>query len=253
MSILTDSEIMKLNNRLNDSRFFVRPEYTSQSSWPVLGYYLRPNYNQPDMASQNSNSYDGRIDEPSIEYEFTFSICEKRIDEFFEIFDRISEDGVENLCYSMGGNNNMTKKVEFTDKVIHSESKVVHKVYNRNYVKIKYNFRGKVSSIFAYIKFLEDTIGFFGNIWGYTEEGDEVCLLKYPIGNIVSPIKEKSMDVLVIDYVYIKLSDEYKINYMVCEILSDEKSSILKYGDSFTIKEDDLTLSRTNQINSLLN
>lgn len=251
MNVLTDSEIMKLNNRLNDSRFFVRAEYTSQSSWPVLGYYLRPTYNRPDMASQTSNSYDGRIEEPQIEYEFTFSICEKRIDEFFEIFDRISDGGVENFCYSNG--NNSTTRVEFTDKVIHSESKVVHKVYNRNYVKIKYNFRGKVSSIFAYIKFLEDTIGFFGNIWGYTEEGEEICLLKYPIGNIVSPIKEKSMDVLVIDYVYLKLTDQYTINYMVCEILSDEKSSILKYGDSFTIKEEDLTLSRTNQINSLLN
>jgi hypothetical protein len=251
MNVLTDSEIMKLNNRLNDSRFFVRAEYTSQSSWPVLGYYLRPTYNRPDMASQTSNSYDGRIEEPQIEYEFTFSICEKRIDEFFEIFDRISDGGVENFCYSTG--NNSTTRVEFTDKVIHSESKVVHKVYNRNYVKIKYNFRGKVSSIFAYIKFLEDTIGFFGNIWGYTEEGEEICLLKYPIGNIVSPIKEKSMDVLVIDYVYLKLTDQYTINYMVCEILSDEKSSILKYGDSFSIKEDDLTLSRTNQINSLLN
>ena len=125
---------------------------------------------------------------------------------------------------------------------------------NRNYKKMQYNFRGKVSSIIAYVQALKDTIEYFGMIWGYTEEGEELCLLKYPIGSIVSPVNDKSTDVLVVDYKYNKSTNsKFSIDYEVYEILSNEKSSTLQYGNKSIFSENELSLSRTAQVNSILN
>ena len=125
---------------------------------------------------------------------------------------------------------------------------------NRNYKKIQYNFRGKVSSILAYVQALKDTIEYFGMIWGYTEEGEELCLLKYPIGSILSPVNDKSKDVLVVDYQYNKSTNsKFTIEYEVYEILSNEKSSTLQYGKKDIFSEIELSLSRTAQVNSILN
>jgi hypothetical protein len=252
--ILSDTDIMNFSNQLNDSRFFIRPEYTNFSSYPVIGYYINSMHQDVRNLGQdhyNSDAQFGKISEPEIEYELTFSVCEKRVEEFFNIFNKITDYGVENFVYH---NAREHKPIVFTDKIIHSKDELTHTFMNRKYKKIKYNFRGKVSSIIAYVQALKSTIEFFGMIWGYTEEGDELCLLKYPIGSIVSPKDDKSKDVLVVDYQYEKsLSNKFEIRYEVYEILSNEKSSTLQYGNKSILSEDKICLSRTAQVNSILN
>ena len=253
--ILSDTDIMNFSNQLNDSRFFIRPEYTNFSTYPVIGYYINSMHQDVRNLGQGSYGNDsrihGRIHEPEVEYQLTFSVCEKRVDEFFDIFKKITEKGIENFVYHSTTEH---RPIKFTEDIIYSKNELIHSFMNRNYKKIQYNFRGKVSSILAYVQALKDTIEYFGMIWGYTEEGEELCLLKYPIGSIVSPLNDKSKDVLVVDYHYNKSTNsKFSINYEVYEILSNEKSSTLQYGNKSILSEEQLSLSRTAQVNSILN
>jgi hypothetical protein len=104
----------------------------------------------------------------------------------------------------------------------------------------------------AYISYLEDTINFFSEIWGYDEDGSEVCLLKYPIGTIVSLEKDKSKDYLVLDYKYSKSDGKYHIDFVASEMLNS-KGSIIKYGDVSTFNESQLCYSRNSRIDDILN
>ena len=253
--ILSDTDILNFSNQLNDSRFFIRPEYTNFSSYPVIGYYINSMHQDIRNLGQGNYGSDsrihGRIHEPEVEYELTFSVCEKRADEFFDIFKKITEKGIENFVFH---STTEYKQIKFTEDVVYSKNELTHSFMNRNYKKIQYNFRGKVSSIIAYVQALKDTIEYFGMIWGYTEEGEELCLLKYPIGSIVSPLNDKSTDVLVVDYKYNKSTNsKFSIDYEVYEILSNEKSSTLQYGNKSIFSENELSLSRTAQVNSILN
>ena len=253
--ILSDTDILNFSNQLNDSRFFIRPEYTNFSSYPVIGYYINSMHQDIRNLGQGNYGSDsrihGRIHEPEVEYELTFSVCEKRVDEFFDIFKKITEKGIENFVFH---STTEYKQIKFTEDVVYSKNELTHSFMNRNYKKIQYNFRGKVSSIIAYVQALKDTIEYFGMIWGYTEEGEELCLLKYPIGSIVSPKNDKSKDVLVVDYKYNKSTNsKFSIDYEVYEILSNDKSSTLQYGNKSILSENELSLSRTAQVNSILN
>lgn len=251
--VLSDSDILDFSKKLNDSRFFIRPEYKDFSSYPVIGYYINPMHQDIRNLGQGnySNDVHGRISEPNIEYEFTFSVCEKRLDEFFLIFNKITRNGIDNFVYQTPKE---YKSIEFTDDVIHSKSLVTHSYMNRNYIKIQYKFRGKVSSIIAYVQALKDTISYFGMIWGYTEDGEELCLLKYPIGSIVSTLNDKSIDFLVVDYRYEKSTNsKFTIYYEVYEMISTENLLTLQYGKMSVFLENQLSLSRTAQINSILN
>lgn len=252
--ILSDTDINEFSKNLNDSRFFIRPEYTNFSSYPVIAYYINTMHQDIRGLGQglyNTDAQFGKIAEPEIEYELTFSVCEKRVEDFFNIFNKITEYGVENFVYNTAKD---YKPIQFTDKIIHSKDELTHTFMNRRYIKYKYVFAGKVSSIIAYVQALKSTIEFFGMIWGYTEEGEELCLLKYPVGSIVSPTDDKSKDVLVVDYQYEKsLSNKFDIRYEVYEILSNEKSSTLQYGNKSILSEDKICLSRTAQVNSILN
>lgn len=255
--ILSDTNIMEFSNNLNDSRFFIRAEYTSFSSWPVIGFYLNTLHSSFMEKNHGNKSWgsdfgrnEGRIAEPEIEYLFSFSVCEKRIDDFYEILDRIISKGVENLVFSDGRE---YKNILLTDSIINSKNETTHSYINRSYKKIDYHFIGKTSNIMAYVQAIKNAIEFFSLIWGYTETGEETCLLKYPIGSIVSPVNDKSKDVLVFGYYYEQIQHSFSILYEVYEILSDEKSPILKYGHKLILRENDLTLSRTAQVNSILN
>ena len=103
----------------------------------------------------------------------------------------------------------------------------------------------------AYISYLEDAINFFSEMWGYDKDGSEVCLLKYPIGTIVSTNQDKSKDYLVLDYKYRKLDGKYFIDFIASEMLNE--GVIIKYGDIKVFHENDLCYSRNSRIDDILN
>ena len=77
--------------------------------------------------------------------------------------------------------------------------------------------------------------------------------MKYNIGSIVSPIADKSVDLMIVDYVYKKYNDVHVIEYKTCQILGNDKSHIIRYGDVSVLPDEKLTISRNNNLNSLLN
>lgn len=263
--ILSDKDIVKFSDRLNSKRFILKPEYISSGRSPVIGYYEAPqnpyydNYNSPGLRARGGfgsgfGGYDNekmqRIPEPIITFEFSFSICEKRVEHFFEIFDNVKKSYIDAYVYSTP---DKATKIVFREESCIEKKETTHKIFNRNFKTVEYTFEDKVSSVMCYLKYIEDTIEYFNLIWGYTSEGEELNLLKYTIGSIVSPVNDKSVDLMIVDYVYKKYNEEYVIEYKTCQILGNDRSHIIKYGEFRTLPESKLTISRNNNLNSLLN
>jgi hypothetical protein len=142
--------------------------------------------------------------------------------------------------------------ITFNDTVIESKEVNTHLVFEKEYIRFTIHFAGKLGSIMAYVSYLEDTINFFSEIWGYNEDGSEVCLVKYPIGTIVSLPKDKSTDYLVLDYKYRKLDGKYFIDFIASEMLNN-KGSVITYGEIYTFRESELCYSRNSRIDDILN
>jgi hypothetical protein len=99
--------------------------------------------------------------------------------------------------------------------------------------------------------FLEDTIEIFSKIWGYDEDGGEHLLTKFTIGDIVSRVKDQSEDYLVLDIIAEKNYNEFILNYEICKMMT--KGQIIKYDKSEVVRESDITYSRNNRIDDILN
>lgn len=248
MRYLTDTEILRWNQRLERTPFMVYPKSNLNGSHPHISFRQK--------TSMHFGSIDGFTEtlDPHINnYQFVFSIAKNRVDYFFDILDKLKEEEIGTLtCYT--GTNNVTKTSEIllSDSIILKKDFSVHNISQKEYVRYTYVFTGKLSQIMAYVFYLEDTIEFFSKIWGYNEDGTEVCLIKYPIGSLVSNIKDKSKDYLVLDYVYRKLDNNYYIDYEVTEVLGGY-SSVIKYGDVKINRESEICFSRNGRIDDILN
>lgn len=257
--ILSDKDISNFNDKLNDKTFMLRPVYASGGRGPVIAYYAMPQNYSPNIPNGHNYSSSGqfvgiydmnKIPEPVITFEFSFSICEKRYDDFFEIFDSVKKSYIDAYVYETP---EKMSKIVFSEKSCISKRESTHKIFNRNFKMIEYIFNDKVSSVMCYLKYIEDTIEYFNLIWGYTTEGEEINLLKYNVGSIVSPVADKSVDLMIVDYVYKKYNDLYVIEYKTCQILGTDKSHIIKYGEFRVLPDTKLTISRNNNLDSLLN
>jgi hypothetical protein len=138
-------------------------------------------------------------------------------------------------------------------KIADEPTKTLHKVFDKEYMRLEYDFSGKLSSIMAYVCLLETSIEYFSMIWGYDEDGNEYNLLKYPIGNVVSPADDKSKDYLILDYKFIRAGAQFVVGYVACEMFADKNSPIVKYGPVQSFSEDKLVWSRNNRIDDILN
>lgn len=255
---LTDSEITKFSDMMINYNklylFTIRPSYENHASYPAIAFYNIPTstgsfYTIP--ASPTSRYYvdtTSRIKEPNIEQSFHFSISDDKVDKFFEIFNTISKSNIQNKYY----NGNDLKDIKFIDSIIKSKIITNHNLYDRKYTRYEYNFEGGVIAIIIYIKYLEDTIEYLKLIYDYNEKGEEVNLLKHKIGDIVCLKKDRSVDFLITDYVYVSSGIKYIIEYKLREILTDKASPIIEYGKCLVSNDNDLTYSRDSRINDIL-
>jgi hypothetical protein len=189
--------------------------------------------------------------DPFITYKFSFSVAKNRTEFFFNLFKKVSGEVENKVIYVDQSNNEKMTDVIFTDEIISNKEVTEHSIQDKDYTMYSYTFKGKLSSIMAYVMFLEDTINYFSEIFGYNEDGTEVNLLKFPIGTIVSKSKDKSKDYLVLEYRYKKLDGKYSIDYLISEMISN--GLIIKYGDIENGYENDLCYSRNSRIDDILN
>lgn len=256
MKYLTDTEILNWNKRLEKSDYSVYPISNMRSGSPDIIFRQKVNNNHHMLLGDQFVE----TPDPFIRYDFTFSIASNRKSDFFDLFEKLSNEefGTKSILrvptneYRNLPSNDKIFDIPFNDSIIDKKEENKHFIYDKEYVRFTYHFAGKLGSIMAYISYLEDAINFFSEIWGYNEDGSEVCLLKYPIGTIVSLLKDKSKDYLVLDYKYRKMDGKYFIDFTISEMLND-KGSIIKYGEVISASEGLLCYSRNSRIDNILN
>lgn len=246
MRYISDSEILRWNKRLDSSEHSVYPISNNKSAEPYICFRQKIGYLSP-----SGEQFVTTVD-PFIRYDFIFSIASNRVDNFFDIFNKLSKIPFGSKSIYVDLNNEKITDIKFSDDVIHSKEKINHKVFDKEYIRYTYHFAGKLSSIMAYVMYLEDAINFLSEIFGYNEDGSEVCLLKFPIGTQVSTLKDKSTDYLVLDYLYRKMDGKYFISYVASEMIKSNGNSIT-YGEVLNFNEKDLCYSRNSRIDDILN
>jgi hypothetical protein len=247
MRYLSDTEILNWNRRLEKSDYAVHPLSNVRSGNPDIIFRQKINNGYSPMGQQLVETID-----PFIRYDFTFSIASNRKETFLDLFEKLSKESFGTKSIYRDQKSEKIMDIAFNDTVIESKEENTHMVYEKEYIRFTIHFAGKLGSIMAYVSYLEDTINFFSEIWGYNEDGSEVCLVKYPIGTIVSLPKDKSTDYLVLDYKYRKLDGKYFIDFISSEMLNN-KGSVITYGEVYTFKESELCYSRNSRIDDILN
>lgn len=252
MKYLTDKEILNWNRRLENTDYVVYASPSNRSAEPDISYRQK-------IRAANSDTFLVTT-EPFMRFDFTFSIAANREEFFFDLFSKLRQEtfGTKSIFNSseIYGNKSTQDDVKITpiavsEDIVEDKKSNKHKVLEKEYIRYTYRFAGKLGSIMAYVSYLEDAIKYFSMIWGYTSDGEEVCLLKFPIGSIVSPIKQKSKDFLVLDYKFKRIDNNYYIDYISSEMLST--SSVITYGKIEVFKEEELSFSRNNRIDNILN
>lgn len=254
MRYILDSEILKWNDRLSKTPFMVYPKSNLKGSHPHISFRQKTNYRTSAVAPSGMGIEFVETLDPQINnYQFVFSVAKNRVENFFDIFDRLKEEGFgTNTCYTDTNNSTKTSEIKITEEIVVKKDQSVHKILEKEYVRFSYTFTGKLSQIMGYVFYLEDTIEFFSNLWGYNEDGIEVCLIKYPIGTLVSDVEDKSKDYLILDYHYRKIDRNYYIDYELTEVLGGY-SSVIKYGDVKILRESEICFSRNGRIDDILN
>jgi hypothetical protein len=242
---LTDLEIMKWDDIVED---YMIKSYDGNYS-PVPRILI---YKNRDKYSDHSYQLE-QVPVPNIKYNLTFSVSSNRTEAFFDILkDILNAEFITNVVSVNNGSENR-KPIVVDPDVLLNQSEEEHEVLNRKFTRYSYKFGGNLTSIMAYVSCITDAIKYFQMIWGYDEDGDEHCLLQYPIGSIVSKPEDKSKDYLILQYDFSKnTNDDFKIKYFISEML-DTRSSVIQYGESMLCGEDEICHSRNNRIDDILN
>ena len=237
---LTDIEILAWNDRLQDHQLgiIIRPKYVSNTIYsPAIGFDLDvtqyPGTNKP---SWGTNLYQGEniVPEPHIKYNLIFSIDADKIDKFDEIYNEIKLREIKTPVI----NGNTNRNINY-DRVKVDLTTEKHTLFKKEYIKFDYVFEGHLGDIMGYVKHIDDTIEFLQ------------LEPKFKISEVVSSINDRSMDYLVLKYIYGEFQDT-SISYKVSEIISNSADTVIKYGRVLYMREKDLTWSRTARIDEVI-
>ena len=244
--ILTDNEILKWNDRLEQNHL------TKIKLSPIYDKWGRVNIAISKLNRMGIVEYINDI--PTLTFRLSFSVTKNRIGEFKKLLQRFMEEGVETKVSIISDPRISEVLRDMRPNCEISEfSEIEHIVNNREFIRTSYTFNGELTSIIAYVSIIEEAIAFFEMIWGYDEDGNEYNLLKFPISSIVTLDGNKSQDYLVLDYKYTKDTNGVRtIRFSVVEMIDNNKS-IIKYGKSMTFDESRLGYSRNNRIDNILN
>jgi hypothetical protein len=248
MKFLTDSEILKWSSELGIP---LSPVYSKMTGYPDI--VLSDNFKYATLLPPQKNIFENQI----INYRFTFSVSENRVDDFFRILEKLLSEklGTKFILDHYNENrfnNSSIKDIEISDSIYTSSSEV-HEIWNRKFVRFTYNFNCHFTSVMGYISYLTEAIDYVVMLWGYNEDGEEIKLLKHNIGDIVSPIDDKSKDLIILDYKFTKRNSEKVIDYILSELIGDKNSSVIKYNNIIILPESKLAFSRNNRIDNILN
>jgi len=244
MRFLSDSEILNWNERLKNTDFIVSATYGNRHSFPLILFKKK-------VGKLYGDAFLITMD-PYLDFQFSFSVAKNRVDLFWNIFENWYRNEIGNeIIYQDSNNNNKIFSILVSDSIITKKIESEHNILNKEYIRYTYNFKGKLSSIMAYVMFLEDTIEIFSKIYGYDEDGSEVNLSNFQIGQMVSKKDDKSKDYLIIDISPKKNGKQFYIDYHISEVLI--VGDIIRYGSTQLVIESEITFSRNSRIDDILN
>jgi len=245
---ISDSEILRWNEKLRHTNYSVYPKYHSANSHPMIVFKQKLN---PRAVSLFGNLGDVETIDPQMKFTFSFSVATNRVENFFHIFEKWFSTKVSTKTYYQ--NNNDVEKIsdiEVSEKIVESKEQQTHLVKDKQYTRFVYHFNGKLSSIMMYVLFLEDTIDIFSKIWSYLEDGQEIQLTKFSIGDFVSKCDDRSTDYLVLDFHPVKIDKQFFINYEICTM--NYRGQVIQWGESEFIAESKICPSRNSRIDNIL-
>ena len=165
MAYLSDSDIMAWNDSFRpETNLYIGARYSNMASQPTIVFSLRDSHMYPQSYDQNGQQKQREIGDPDFKYRFAFSIASNREEEFYSIFDKLSKESFDNHVLTANGT---TTALKLDRKITDEPTKTLHKVFDKEYMRLEYDFSGKLSSIMAYVCLLETSIEYFSMIWGY--------------------------------------------------------------------------------------
>lgn len=243
MRHLSDTEILNWNSRLEKTPYRVSPKYHTHSSFPLIVFYQK-----------NNTPWTGGLDavtiDPHMNFSFSFSVAKNRVDNFFHIFNRWFTNKIETKTFYENKNSDKVGDIRISNDVVKSKKQEDHKIKDKEYTKFTYEFDTHLSSIMAYVSFLEDTIEIFSRIWGYDENGGEHLLTKFNIGDVVAKVGDQTEEYIILDFSPQKNHGDFIINYEISKMIT--RGQIIQYSPSELVGENDITWSRNNRIDNIL-
>jgi hypothetical protein len=241
---LSDKDILKWNDRFISNHISVYPKYGSTSLYPMIVF--------KHTSTTNWITQDVITLDPNERFKFQFSVSKNRVDNFFHLFNKWFSTDIGNQTYYEFNGKEKIDDIKISHLLVKLKEEETHKISEKEYTKFTYHFEGKLSQIMGYVNLLEDTISIFSKIWGYDEEGNEHQLLKYSIGDIVSIKGKNHEDYLILDYRISKDSNnKFSIDYEISKIIIE--GCVIKYDSPMIEREKNLTWSRDNRIDDILN
>jgi hypothetical protein len=247
---LSKEEIEKWNNRLEKSSFKI---YFDLSTYKFQAQIFKDIVNGFPITNAFNLLDDPKNDAKlnRINYKLSFSVTKKRQEDFLFLINKFKSEGFLN-------------EEIVIDNII-QQTPIHHNLYGVDFVKYDIQLFEPIFKTIAIVTIVEDAIDFIQQMYGVNDSGEEINLLNYTKGSIVSIKDNKSTDYMINDYVYVRntVSSKYQalgnniknhIKYeLVCIDIENVKSSVICYGDSVIVSEDQIIPSRTNNLNIIFN
>jgi hypothetical protein len=247
MKYLTDSEIYKWNDILNEKQlgYNLYPLYSNNNSNVDVKIIFHNN-------EYNINNIQRSYKEPYIKYDYRFSIYKETFDFFNLILDKIIIDNIETSVFIETIDNNLSipnlskkRKIQISNTNV--EKKVLtHKIDNNEYVMLDYKFEGLLCDIMGYYSLLKRCIHIFNNHWNVVDN-KLVPLFKWNKFDIASDLFNNE---IIIDDIYIDSVYNKNICYSVRII--NNNNNYIEYSQQFVLRQDEIKNSRNEIISNIL-
>jgi hypothetical protein len=202
-----------------------------------------------------------------ISYKFVFSVSKNNIDRFEKLLDRFFSEGFRKDYQEYNFPSPSLIDLNFSN-FRKFEVRSEHTFSGVDFVKFNYDFKDVPSlpAIF-FIETLKDVIQIIGNYWNFDDDGNEICMIQYPIGSIVS-LKSDRSDFIVEsmqfmrenthDFQLIRKNTRYDFSeemilYKLLKIEKNSNSQALIFNDNeYVVTSDQIIPNRDNRIDQIL-
>lgn len=238
---MSDSYIFGWNSRIFElpkgETVMVAASYTNNTGIDVK---IKPN---------SFVSNDNILFDPPVKYRLVFSVASSCSEEFDEILEQLHSIEIDNHVWKTAEKKQLVTAAP-NDKVTKKSS--VHRIGKVEYVRHEWTFVACLSDVMTSCFLVESAVAIFEKCWGVDEEGQKVCLMKYPIGSVVCVDGDKSQDWLVLDWLFDTLSPSFHESYSVVSMVERPGSAIVQYDRVVAVVEGRISWSRNSRIDDIL-